>query len=94
MQRLEVSGAVRPIYGSLGVKELNKSHPTIRILGITSHLNVLCQANDTKKQNSLSILNNVLTFPLCKRPVVRNSRLLYSVHVRRILFTQSYPSCG
>ena len=24
MQRLEVSGAVRPIYGSLGVKELRK----------------------------------------------------------------------
>jgi len=23
MQRLEVSGAVRPIYGSLGVKQLN-----------------------------------------------------------------------
>ena len=26
MQRLEVSGAVRPIYGSLGVKRLNKKH--------------------------------------------------------------------
>ena len=25
MQRLEVSGAVRPIYGSLGVKRLNKT---------------------------------------------------------------------
>jgi hypothetical protein len=25
MQRLEVSGAVRPIYGSLGVKRLNVS---------------------------------------------------------------------
>jgi len=25
MQRLEVSGAVRPIYGSLGVKRLNKN---------------------------------------------------------------------
>ena len=24
MQRLEVSGAVRPIYGSLGVKQLSK----------------------------------------------------------------------
>jgi len=24
MQRLEVSGAVRPIYGSLGVKRLNR----------------------------------------------------------------------
>ena len=27
MQRLEVSGAVRPIYGSLGVKRLNKLIP-------------------------------------------------------------------
>jgi len=27
MQRLEVSGAVRPIYGSLGVKRLNKLRP-------------------------------------------------------------------
>jgi hypothetical protein len=26
MQRLEVSGAVRPIYGSLGVKRLIKRH--------------------------------------------------------------------
>jgi len=26
MQRLEVSGAVRPIYGSLGVKRLNMSN--------------------------------------------------------------------
>ena len=26
MQRLEVSGAVRPIYGSLGVKWLRKKH--------------------------------------------------------------------
>jgi len=25
MQRLEVSGAVRPIYGSLGVKRLNQT---------------------------------------------------------------------
>jgi hypothetical protein len=25
MQRLEVSGAVRPIYGSLGVKRLNRN---------------------------------------------------------------------
>jgi hypothetical protein len=25
MQRLEVSGAVRPIYGSLGVKRLNEN---------------------------------------------------------------------
>ena len=25
MQRLEVSGAVRPIYGSLGVKGLNRA---------------------------------------------------------------------
>jgi len=27
MQRLEVSGAVRPIYGSLGVKRLSKALP-------------------------------------------------------------------
>ena len=26
MQRLEVSGAVRPIYGSLGVKRLSSTH--------------------------------------------------------------------
>jgi len=29
MQRLEVSGAVRPIYGSLGVKRLSSTHNTI-----------------------------------------------------------------
>jgi len=29
MQRLEVSGAVRPIYGSLGVKRLNRSQTTV-----------------------------------------------------------------
>ena len=37
MQRLEVSGAVRPIYGSLGVKWLIK-HP--QFLDILSALNV------------------------------------------------------
>ena len=29
MQRLEVSGAVRPIYGSLGVKRLMKLTPMV-----------------------------------------------------------------
>ena len=29
MQRLEVSGAVRPIYGSLGVKRLNLPTPSL-----------------------------------------------------------------
>jgi len=38
MQRLEVSGAVRPIYGSLGVKRLNTSLQ-ISLLGIASYGN-------------------------------------------------------
>jgi len=29
MQRLEVSGAVRPIYGSLGVKRLTSNHISV-----------------------------------------------------------------
>jgi len=29
MQRLEVSGAVRPIYGSLGVKRLTSCNPEV-----------------------------------------------------------------
>ena len=31
MQRLEVSGAVRPIYGSLGVKRLNQIEDIINV---------------------------------------------------------------
>jgi len=31
MQRLEVSGAVRPIYGSLGVERLRKNHTDAHI---------------------------------------------------------------
>ena len=49
MQRLEVSGAVRPIYGSLGVKQLNKLYilawnlpPThYRCRGLLLHLTTL-----------------------------------------------------
>ena len=32
MQRLEVSGAVRPIYGSLGVRRLKQSFPTFHYI--------------------------------------------------------------
>jgi len=31
MERLEVSGAVRPIYGSLGVKRLTMKYVTLRL---------------------------------------------------------------
>jgi len=31
MQRLEVSGAVRPIYGSLGVKRLSFVHSAVSV---------------------------------------------------------------
>jgi len=34
MQRLEVSGAVRPIYGSLGVKRLSTDHRDSRSSGM------------------------------------------------------------
>ena len=34
MQRLEVSGAVRPLYGSLGVKGLNISLEGGKLLGV------------------------------------------------------------
>jgi len=41
MQRLEVSGAVRPLYGSLGVKGLNKIitlfRPSCKALSIKQH---------------------------------------------------------
>jgi len=33
MQRLEVSGAVRPIYGSLGVRRLIKVHTLVILMG-------------------------------------------------------------
>ena len=38
MQRLEVSGAVRPIYGSLGVKRLNKRHAPTRNTSLSTYL--------------------------------------------------------
>ena len=51
MQRLEVNGAVRPIYGSLGVKRLTqKSHGQLTFTTLTVklsdkiHLNI-CKTN-------------------------------------------------
>ena len=41
MQRLEVSGAVRPIYGSLGVKRLMFS-PTLRLLSYSHLFHIPC----------------------------------------------------
>jgi len=48
MQRLEVSGAVRPIYGSLGVKRLRKFR--LRRLGLLSyaeHLTLFPRSSST-----------------------------------------------
>ena len=36
MQRLEVSCAVRPLYGSFGVKGLNRSSNEVRVLWLGS----------------------------------------------------------
>jgi len=41
MQRLEVSGAVRPIYGSLGVKQLIKLYAIKMYRGVYEQLNTL-----------------------------------------------------
>ena len=41
MQLLEVSGAVRPIYGSLGVKRLKNTHSTITD-DIRAHVDRCC----------------------------------------------------
>ena len=38
MQRLEVSGAVRPIYGSLGVKRLMALEPSRQIFDMYSNI--------------------------------------------------------
>jgi hypothetical protein len=47
MQRLEVSGAVRPLYGSLGVKGLMLCKEIIAVCSQihTKHLNTLCGQN-------------------------------------------------
>ena len=50
MQRLEVSGAVRPIYGSLGVKRLkhhkhlNSRHP-MEFTGYDLQLQIFCYSS-------------------------------------------------
>ena len=47
MQRLEVSGAVRPIYGSLDVKRLMLYREIIAVCSQihTKHINTLCGQN-------------------------------------------------
>jgi len=44
MQRLEVSGAVRPIYGSLGVKRLilNSSYLSVKPFSFTPGVEMQC----------------------------------------------------
>jgi hypothetical protein len=53
MQRLEVSGAVRPIYGSLGVKGLRTTRfaclsPPPRVYSDQGHKSHLCHVTDLK----------------------------------------------
>jgi len=56
MQRLEVSGAVRPIYGSLGVKRLMKK--SVHLVGIyvyVSHCNMFVANGDPALSSSGSV---------------------------------------
>ena len=51
MQRLEVSGAARPIYGSLGVKRLIKAGPrNTRRLRMDSQLNKIRRTSNRKNK--------------------------------------------
>ena len=45
MQRLEVSGAVRPLYGSLGVKGLILSSDWVNVTVFTATFTVLSDSN-------------------------------------------------
>ena len=53
MQRLEVSGAVRPIYGSLGVKRLiTKINSHYRIRNVKAYFNPAVLTDKTWWQNN------------------------------------------
>ena len=57
MQRLEVSGAVRPIYGSLGVKRLKGEEIQIRI-SLTLNIKLI-GCPETSVRNCHRTLRNV-----------------------------------
>ena len=63
MQRLEVSGAVRPIYGSLGVKQLKSTTPSCMKKQGGTGIHVAIPTSDTIKNRVWEVsLHLVCTF--------------------------------
>ena len=77
MKRLEVSGAVRPIYGSLGVKRLS-------ILSRLSFKIVLCsRLNDLKKKDT-----QFASEPLCTVLLIFMTMENFLANVAGVIHTQ------
>ena len=60
MQRLEVSGAVRPIYGSLGVKRLSISRTSSAYTSATNVVKSTCFVD-----KNLNLFNDPYMFCIC-----------------------------
>ena len=69
MQRLEVSGAVRPLYGSLGVKGLS-------FVNLTANPPLVRHSNDNVQKYMLVGIAGFKTYSL---PTLRNPYLKYMV---------------
>jgi len=89
MQRLEVSGAVRPLYGSLGFKGLNTNTHSVRLFServVCSLQRLQPTQNKEIKEMNVHALNGKLTFDPSNQvaafdiPAVRIGRILIFRH--------------
>ena len=60
MQRLEVSGAVRPIYGSLGVKRLTTFRKSLLPSSSVPTVREKCYLNQIHLHTVLTVIFNIL----------------------------------
>ena len=84
MQRLEVSGAVRPIYGSLGVKRLTDSSTALRIFLNSSDIKIgfcvfpsdICfqPKNEHQHTPEADVFSSIMFSPDCIGPLTVYSK--------------------
>ena len=76
MQRLEVSGAVRPIYGSLGVKWLINSYHN----KVTHTHSRICMRAPRKDSNKFNSAPAHIQFKDCPSPTPSHCTHTYTYH--------------
>ena len=76
MQRLEVSGAVRPIYGSSGFKGLIRLSKTLKSVSyVLMYRPISCHISTFVRTATVGIYDKILTGASCKLRVLRTFKL-------------------